>query len=98
MRMEILYTVLQGIKTGGSHRMEVSVDIRILTQGKVKLLLSLSPWTLSLICPVPIDANGNAIIDQNSEIAKTFFKTVDTRMATKFIGKLPKWATLKVWN
>lgn len=81
---------IAGMKTGGSHHGELSVDIKnALTQGKLKLLLSLSRDTQFNPVEVPIDANGNAIIDPNSEIAKTFFKTVDTKDGPqlKFIGK-----------
>jgi len=79
-----------GMKAGGSHHGELSVDIKnALAQGKLKLLLSLSRDTQFNPVEVPIDANGNAIIDPNSEIAKTFFKTVDTKDGPqlKFIGK-----------
>lgn len=81
---------IAGMKAGGSHHGELSVDIKnALAQGKLKLLLSLSRDTQFNPVEVPIDANGNAIIDPNSEIAKTFFKTVDTKDGPqlKFIGK-----------
>jgi len=47
------------------------------------MLLSLSRDTQFEVVRVPIDASGNAIIDPNSDIAKTFFKVVDGHLVYK---------------
>lgn len=53
--------------------------------GQLKMLLSLSRDSQMSVVEVPIDVQGNAIIDPNSEIGKTFFQNVGGKLT--FIGK-----------
>lgn len=79
-----------GMKEGGSHHGGLSADLKeSLADGKLKMLLSLSKDTQFNPVEVPIDAHGNAIIDPDSEIGKTFFKTEMTKDGPqlKFIGR-----------
>lgn len=70
----------------GSYHKDFSVDAKASMQsGHIKMLFSLSQDTQSMVIDVPIDADGNAVIDPNSEIGKLFFKEVDGRAV--FIGK-----------
>jgi hypothetical protein len=70
----------------GSFHNGISVNAQeMIKEGKLKMLLSLSKGTQNLVFEVPIDANGNAIIDPNSEIGKLFFTEQDGKAV--FIGK-----------
>lgn len=66
------------MKAGGSFHGSESVNPQnAIKDGKLSMLLSLSRETEFDVVRVPIDSNGNAIIDPNSSIGKLFFK-VDT--------------------
>lgn len=70
----------------GSYHKDFSVDAKSSMQaGHIKMLFSLSQDTQSMAVDVPIDAEGNAVIDPNSEIGKLFFKEVDGHAV--FVGK-----------
>lgn len=60
--------------------------------GKMKLLLSLSGDTQNQVIEIPIDANGNAIIDPNSKIGKIAFSSVHGH--AKFLGKFAEVAVM----
>jgi len=64
----------------------------LMKAGKMKMLLSLSEGTQNQVVEVPIDANGNAMIDPNSEIGKIAFKMVDGH--AKFLGKFAEVAVV----
>lgn len=64
----------------------------LMREGKMKMLLSLSKDTQNQVVEIPIDANGNAIIDPNSEIGKIAFKNIDGH--AKFIGRLAEVAVM----
>ncbi len=79
-----------GMKEGASHHAGLSIGIKeALKEGKLKMLLSLSRDTQFNPVEIPIDIHGNAIIDPNSEIGKTFFTTEMTKDGPqlKFIGR-----------
>ncbi len=59
-------------------------------QPGLKLLLSLSKETQSSVVEVPIDAQGNAVIDPQSTIGKMFFKNEGGKLT--FIGKFAEIA------
>jgi len=70
----------------GSVHNDLSVNAQeAIKSGQLRMLLSLSADTQFNAVEVPIDANGNAIIDPNSEIAKMFFRNEGGHL--KFIGK-----------
>ena len=64
----------------------------LMKEGKMKLLLSLSGDTQNQVIEIPIDVNGNAIIDPNSEIGKIAFASADGH--AKFLGKFAEVAVM----
>lgn len=71
---------------GGSYHDNLSVDAQErLKAGGLKMLFSLSRDTQHQVFEVAIDAQGNAIIPPDSEIAKLMFKEVDGHAV--FIGQ-----------
>lgn len=77
----------------GSYHGKFSTDAQeLIKEGKVKMLLSLSRDTQNQVFEVPIDQNGNAIIDPNSEVGKLFFQNVNGH--AKFIGKFAEVAQM----
>jgi hypothetical protein len=78
--------------SGGSFHGNLSVDAQEkIKDGGLKMLFSLSRDTQNQVFEVPIDANGNAIIDPKSEIGKLFFST-DANGHTVFSGKFAEVA------
>lgn len=62
--------------SGGSFHQEFSMDAQeAIKNGGLKIILSLTEGTQSQVFEVPIDINGQAIIDPDSEIGKLFFGT-----------------------
>jgi len=61
----------------GSFHEQFSVDAQqqIKAGGVLKMIFSLTQGTQHQVFEVPIDTNGNAVIDPNSEIGKLFFGT-----------------------
>ncbi len=81
----------------GSYHKNFSVNAQeAMKSGKLKMLLSLSRDTQCDVVEIPIDANGNAVIDPNSEVGKTFFKTVAGKNGPKavFTGKFAEVAQM----
>ncbi|HEY0979890.1 MAG TPA: hypothetical protein VGE18_00570 [Candidatus Paceibacterota bacterium] len=77
----------------GSTQGAFSADAKALAEkGELKMLLSLSKDTQNQVFEVPIDANGNAVIDPNSEVGKLFFTTVDGKAV--FNGKYAEVAQI----
>ncbi len=75
----------------GSTFKNLSIDAQeTMKSGKMKLLLSLSRESQSSVVEVPIDANGNAIIDPNSKIGKAFFQHQNGKLT--FVGKFAEIA------
>lgn len=82
---------VKNMTQGGSFHGAKHWDAQSLMKaGKMKMLLSLSEGTQNQVVEVPIDANGNAMIDPNSEIGKIAFKMVDGH--AKFLGKFAEVA------
>ena len=78
--------------SGGSFHDNLSVDAQEkIKAGGLKMLLSLSRDTQNQVFEVDIDANGNAIIDPNSEVGKIFFK-IDAQGHAVFQGKFAEVA------
>jgi hypothetical protein len=70
----------------GSYEGKFSANAQeLMKEGKVKMMISLSRDTQLHAFEIPIDANGNAIIDPNSEVGRLAFATVNGH--AKFIGK-----------
>lgn len=70
----------------GSYHQGFSIDAqKLMVDGKLKLLLSLSEDTQNNVIELPFDANGNAIINKDSEIAKLFFSQDNGQV--KFLGR-----------
>ncbi len=66
---------VEHMTSGGSFHDSLSVDAqKLLAEGKLKMQFSLSSETQDHVFQVPIDTNGNAIIDPDSEIGKLFFE------------------------
>jgi hypothetical protein len=65
---------------------------KLMKAGKMKMLLSLSGDTQNQVIEIPIDANGNAIIDPNSEIGKIAFANAGGK--AKFLGKFAEVAVV----
>lgn len=62
--------------SGGSFHEQFSVDAQEkMKSGLLKMAFSLTQDTQHNVFEVPIDVNGNAVIDPNSEIGKLFFGT-----------------------
>ena len=60
----------------GSFHQQFSVDAQEqIKKGGLKMVLSLTQGTQHQVFEVPVDTNGNAVIDPNSEIGKLFFST-----------------------
>lgn len=64
----------------------------LMQKGKMKMLISLSEDTKNQVVEVAIDADGNAVIDPNSEIGKVAFKNVGGH--AKFLGKFAEVAAM----
>jgi hypothetical protein len=64
----------------------------LLKEGKMRVLVSLSGDTQGQVVEIPIDADGNAIIDPKSEIGKLAFSTVDGHAT--FTGKFAEVAIM----
>ncbi len=61
---------------GGSFHKNIHLDApELQADKKLTVLLSVSQGTQDHVFEVPVDANGNAIIDKNSEMARLLFKT-----------------------
>jgi len=70
----------------GSTFKNLSVDAQeAMREGKLKMLLSLSRDSQFNVVEVPIDSQGNAIIDPKSNIAQLFFKNEGGHVT--FVGK-----------
>lgn len=70
----------------GSTFKNLSIDAQeAMKEGKLKMLLSLSRDTQFNVVEVPIDAQGNVVIDPKSNIAQLFFKNEDGHV--RFVGK-----------
>ena len=70
-----VFNVKQMASDGSFHK-EFSVDAQEkIKSGGLKMILSLTRETQHQVFEIPIDANGNAIVDPNSEIGKLFFET-----------------------
>lgn len=75
----------------GSYHDGLSVDAQKLAgEGKLKLLLSMTRGTQNHVIEIPIDADGNAIIDPDSDVGKLLFEKVDGKM--DFKGKFAEIA------
>ncbi|MEN9582318.1 MAG: hypothetical protein RL641_272 [Candidatus Parcubacteria bacterium] len=69
----------------GSFHKDFSADAqKLMGEGKLKMLISLSRGTQMHVFEVPIDTDGNAVIDPNSEVGRLAFQNVDGHM--KFLG------------
>ncbi len=72
--------------SGGSYHGNESVDARgLIKNNNLKMVFSLSRETQNMVCEVPVDQNGNAIISKDSEIGKLLFST--EKGNAKFLGK-----------
>lgn len=81
----------------GSYHKNFSVNAQeAIKSGKLKMLLSLSRDTQCDVVEVPIDTNGNAVIDPNSEVGKRFFKTINGKHGARalFTGKFAEVAQI----
>ena len=65
----------------------------LMSEGKMKLLVSLSSDTQNQVVEIPIDANGNALIDMESEIGKLAFRDAGGR--AEFLGKFAEVAVVE---
>lgn len=66
---------VKGMTADGSYHNGASLNAAETTnRGGLKMLLSLSRGTQHQVFEVPIDANGNAIIDKDSTLAKMMFE------------------------
>ncbi len=71
---------------GGSYHGNESVDAQgLIKNNNLKMVFSLSRETQNMVCEVPVDQNGNAIISKDSEIGKLLFST--EKGNAKFLGK-----------
>lgn len=62
----------------------------LMRKGKMKLLISLSQDTQGRVVEIPIDTDGNAVIDPKSEIGKIAFDKLDGK--AKFLGRFAEVA------
>lgn len=70
----------------GSYHNGLSVDAQeLLKKGELKMLVSLSTETQNQVFELPIDPNGQVIVDPNSEIGKIVFANVNGQ--AKFLGR-----------
>lgn len=75
----------------GSYHKGISADaLQIAREGKMFLALSASKGTQQEVIKIPVDENGNFIIDKDSIVAKTFFDIQNGRV--KFVGKFAEVA------
>ncbi len=69
---------MQHMTADGSYHNGLTVDAsEAIKKGGLKMIFSLTRDTQHQVFEVPIDANGNAIIPPNSEIAKLMFENKD---------------------
>ncbi|HBR71385.1 MAG TPA: hypothetical protein DEA27_01070 [Candidatus Moranbacteria bacterium] len=80
-----IFNIRQMTQGGSFHNGKNWNPQELMKEGKMKLLVSLSENTQNQVVEIPIDANGNAIIDPNSEIGKIAFENSNGH--AKFIGK-----------
>lgn len=85
-----VYNIKQMMPDGSYHGKLSANAQKLMGEGKLKLLLSLSRDTQNQVFEVPIDARGNAVVDPNSEIGKLFFASAGGR--AKFLGKFAEVA------
>lgn len=84
---------VKNMAPGGSfHGNENWNPQELMKEGKMKVLISLSKDTQNQVMEIPIDADGNAVIDPNSEIGKLAFENVNGH--AKFIGKFAEVAVI----
>lgn len=70
---------------GSSHAGMSANAQELLKEGKLKLLISASRETQNQVYEVPINADGQIVIDPNSDIGKMFFANVNGR--AQFTGR-----------
>jgi hypothetical protein len=77
---------VSGMTEDGSYHGKFSTDAsRAITEGKLKMIFSLSKDTQSMTVEVPVDEFGKVVVDPDSEIGKLFFEEVDGKAI--FTGK-----------
>lgn len=78
---------------GISRHGQISEHMRqLMESGKLKMLFSLSGDSSNRVLEVPIDANGQAVIDPNSPIGKLLFRNNGGKM--EFLGKYAEVAQI----
>lgn len=81
----IVYS-LRRMTSDGSFAKGLSADVKKLFGTKeIKMMFSLSRDSQTFVMEADVDANGNAIINQNSPLARMFFKK--TPDGVEFLGK-----------
>lgn len=65
---------------GSFHKGFSANPIRLIQEGKLKIMLSLSRDTQGYFFEVPINENGDAIIPKDSPIAKLLFTVEDGKL------------------
>ncbi|NQU83020.1 MAG: hypothetical protein HQ539_03665, partial [Parcubacteria group bacterium] len=84
---------IQQMTEDGSYHGDFDIDAqKAIKNGELKMLLSVSKDTQSYAFEVPIDANGNAIIEKDSEIGKMLFD--DVKGKAVFKGKFAEVAQM----
>ncbi len=88
-----VFSVKHMVKGGSFHGGKHFDPQELMKEGKMKLLISLSGDTQNQVVEIPIDANGNAVIDPNSEIGKIAFNNAGGH--ANFLGKFAEVAVLE---
>lgn len=87
-----VYSVKE-MSRGISRHGQISEHMRqLMESGKLKMLFSLSGDSSNRVLEVPIDANGQAVIDPNSPIGKLLFRNNGGKM--EFLGKYAEVAQI----
>lgn len=77
----------------GSYHNKFSADAqKLMKTGKLKLLLSISQDTQGSVFEIPVDAQGNARIDPNSQIGKLLFREEGGK--AQFLGRYAEIAEM----
>jgi len=88
-----VFNIKQMAEEGSFHKNAHWDPQNLMKEGKMKLLISLSQDTQNNVVEIPIDADGNAIIDPHSEIGKIAFKNAGGQ--ANFLGRFAEVAVMK---
>ena len=91
-RGNFVFSVNKMLPGGSFHGLKQWDPQQLIKEGKMRLLISLSRDTQDNVLEIPIDANGNAVIDPESPAGKLAFRNIGGH--AKFLGKFAEVAVV----